>query len=310
MRAIFAGTPEFAATGLRALLVADAGVGLVLTQPDRPAGRGLKQTHSAVKQVAIEHGLALLQPVTLREPAIQQILRDFAPDVMVVAAYGLILPPEVLAIPVHGCINIHASLLPRWRGAAPIQRALLAGDEETGVCIMRMEAGLDTGPVLLRRATPIRPDDTAGTLHDRLADIGARAIVETIAALKAGGIAEQAQPEAGVTYAAKIRPAEAALDFGRSAIELERAVRAWNPWPIAHSALRGQAVRVWAARAEAGRPGSAPGTVLSAGSDGVAIACGEGQLTCTELQRPGRGRLQAAEFLRGFPISPGERFAG
>jgi len=308
MRLIFAGTPDFAAVSLRALIAAGHVPGLVLTQPDRPAGRGMKAASGPVKQVAAQHGIAVLQPATLRDADIQARIAAFEPDVMVVAAYGLLLPAEVLAIPKHGCVNIHASLLPRWRGAAPIHRALLAGDAQTGVCIMQMEKGLDTGPVLLRRALPILPDDTAGTLHDRVAELGARAIVEALPAIAAGTAVPVAQPDEGITYAAKLRPEEAALDFTLAAADLERAVRAWNPWPAAHATLKDQTIKIWTARAETAAQGALPGTVLGAGADGIAIACGAGTLVAIELQRPGRGRLRAGDFLRGFPIAAGDRF--
>jgi methionyl-tRNA formyltransferase len=308
MRLAFAGTPDFAATALRALLAAGFPVALVMAQPDRPAGRGMKPSVGPVKQVALECGLPIAQPATLREPASWTALAESRADVLVVAAYGLLLPPAVLALPSRGCVNIHASLLPRWRGAAPIQRALLAGDDRTGVCIMQMDAGLDTGPVLLERAIPIRPDDTGGTLHDRLAALGAEAIVEALRQVEAGSAVARPQPAEGVTYAAKIKPEEASLDFASPAEVLARAVRAFDPWPVARARLRGESLRIWAARPSDRATGQPPGTVVAAGPEGIELACGAGSLVVTELQRPGRGRLHAADFLRGWPVACGERF--
>jgi methionyl-tRNA formyltransferase len=307
LKVAFAGTPEFAAAALAAILAAGFDVPLVLTQPDRPSGRGMKLTPSPVKQLALTHGLAVDQPERLRNDAERAQLAACAPDVLVVAAYGLLLPRAVLALPRLGCINIHASLLPRWRGAAPIHRAIQAGDAETGITIMQMDEGLDTGPMLARRAIPIRPDDTTGSLHDRLAELGAQMIVETLHALAAGRIEATPQPEAGITYAAKITRAEAALDWRASATELARSVRAFNPFPVAFGTLDGTPIKFWRALAEAGD--GAPGTVLAAGEDGIVVACGDGALRIVELQRPGSRRLPAAEFLRGFAVTVGARFA-
>ncbi len=307
MRIVFAGTPEFAAAALEALLAAGHQVTLVLTQPDRPAGRGMTLQASAVKQLASKHGLTLHQPPSLKSEEERQPIIDARPDVMVVAAYGLILPQAVLDIPRLGCLNIHASLLPRWRGAAPIQRALLAGDAETGVTIMRMEAGLDTGPMLLRESLPIADTDTAGTLHDKLAVLGASLIVDALPRLERGELPGRPQPAEGVTYAAKLDKAEAALDWRQPAVVLSRAVRAYNPFPGAVARVGGENIKIWRAEPCAGT--GEPGVVLAAGAEGIVVACGEGALRLTELQKAGGKRLAAADFLRGFALKPGQRFA-
>ncbi|ANQ83193.1 methionyl-tRNA formyltransferase [Azoarcus olearius] len=310
LRVAFAGTPEFAASALAAILDAGYSVPLVLTQPDRPAGRGMKLTPSPVKQLALARGLDVDQPEKLRTDEQRQRLAACEPDVLVVAAYGLILPAAVLQLPRYGCINIHASLLPRWRGAAPIHRAVEAGDAETGITIMQMDEGLDTGDMLLRRAIPIRPDDTTGTLHDKLAALGAECIVEALAALPGGTLSRTPQPAAGVTYANKIHRDEAAIDWTRPAADIERAVRAFNPFPVAVGSLRDTVIKVWAAEVVAvPAPDAAPGTVLAADAEGVVVACGAQALRLRELQRPGSRRLAAGEFLRGFPVCAGERFA-
>ena len=306
MRIVFAGTPEFAARALEALLEAGHDIALVLTQPDRPAGRGMKLNPTPVKQLALSRGLPLRQPARLREPGEQEALRTVGADVMVVAAYGLILPQAVLDIPRLGCLNIHASLLPRWRGAAPIQRALLAGDAETGITIMQMDASLDTGDILLIERLAIAPEETAGTLHDKLAVLGARAIVHALGLLAAGSLPRRPQGEAGATYAPKISREEAALDWSRDAVDLERAVRAFNPAPGAHAELEGTPVKVWQASAVADRVG-APGEVLATGRDGILVACGREALRLETLQRAGGKRLGAAAFLAGFPLAPGTR---
>ena len=303
----FAGTPEFAAQALDAILKAGYAVPLVLTQPDRPAGRGMKLSPSAVKQLALAHGIEVDQPEKLRTDAQRARLADCAPDVLVVAAYGLILPKAVLELPRLGCINIHASLLPRWRGAAPIHRAIEAGDAETGITIMQMDEGLDTGPMLLRRALPIAAGDTTASLHDRLAALGGDCIVEALAALQCGQLSPTPQPAEGVTYAAKIGRAEADIDWSRPALEIERAMRAFDPFPGAVSTLRDTAVKCWKAQVVAGE--GEPGRVLAVDADGIVVACGRDALRCTVLQRPGSRRLPAREFLRGFPVSVGERFA-
>jgi len=308
VRLVFAGTPEFAAQALQAILAAGHQVVLVLTQPDRHAGRGMELHASPVKQLALANGIEVFQPATLRDEAAQQRLRSVGADAMIVAAYGLILPQAVLDLPRLGCINIHASLLPRWRGAAPIQRALLAGDGETGVCIMQMDAGLDTGPVLLRASLPIAADETAATLHDRLAALGARLIVEALAqALPV----PSPQPAAGATYAAKIDKAEAPLDWRLPALQLARQVRAFNPFPGAVARLPGVALKVWRAEAEAAgatTEPAEPGTVLAADRHGIVVACGDGALRLTELQKAGGKRLAVAQFLAGTPIAAGSAF--
>ncbi len=304
MKVAFGGTPEFARLALAAIIAAGFEVPLVLTQPDRPAGRGQKLQSSPVKALALEHGIPVHQPERLRDPATHEPLIAAAPDVLVIAAYGLILPQAVLDIPRIGSLNIHASLLPRWRGAAPIQRAIKAGDAETGVTIMRMEAGLDTGPMLLAEALPITADDSAASLHDKLASQGARLIVQALRDLER--LTPVPQPVEGVTYANKIDKAEAKLDFRLPAVELARRIRAFDPFPGAVGTLDGTAIKFWRALAESS-PGI-PGTVLTADASGVVVACGDGALRITELQKPGGKRLSAAGFLCGTPVMPGQRF--
>ncbi|MBI4987137.1 MAG: methionyl-tRNA formyltransferase [Rhodocyclales bacterium] len=306
MRVAFAGTPEFAGRALAAILAAGFDVPLVLTQPDRPAGRGQKLQASPVKQVAQERGIPVHQPQRLRDADSHGPLIEAAPDVLVVAAYGLILPQAVLDIPRLGCANIHASLLPRWRGAAPIQRAIEAGDAESGVTIMRMEAGLDTGPMLLAGRTPIAADETAASLHDKLAAQGAALIVEALRRLPQ--LVPTPQPTEGVTYAHKIEKAEALLDWRRPALELERKLRAFDPFPGALASFSGTQFKLWHGRAEA--RGGRPGTVLEVGADGILVACGTGSLRLQELQKPGGKRLPAGDFLRGFPLAAGAAFDG
>jgi methionyl-tRNA formyltransferase len=306
MRLIFAGTPEFAARALDTLIRAGHDVALVLTQPDRPAGRGMHLTVSPVKQRALSHHLSVLQPASLRHREIQEQLAAVGADAMIVAAYGLILPREVLDIPHRGCLNIHASLLPRWRGAAPIQRAILAGDAETGITIMRMDEGLDTGPMLLKYPLPIAAADTAQSLHDKLADLGAEAIVEALDRLQQGVLSAQAQDESLVTYAAKLDKAEARLDWNRPAPELERAVRAYNPFPIAQAVFGGEVWRIWQASVAEGC--GHPGAVLRADKAGLLVACGEGALLLREVQKAGGKRLPLAQFLPGNPVKAGECF--
>ncbi len=303
MRLIFAGTPEFAATALLAIVDAGHDVTLVMTQPDRPAGRGMSLQPSPVKRLALERGIAVFQPSTLKDAAAQERIVATGAEVMVVAAYGLILPQAVLDLPYLGCVNIHASLLPRWRGAAPIQRALLAGDSETGVCIMQMEAGLDSGPVLLREAVPIGAEDTAGSLHDRLAVLAARLIVAALARLPLAG---QPQPEEGVTYAHKIGKGDALIDWSVSAAELDRQVRAFNPVPGAQASLGGEAVKVWRAAAVAGN--GEIGRILRVDRDSIVVACGAGALVVAELQKAGGRRLPVRQFLAGNPLAAGDRF--
>jgi methionyl-tRNA formyltransferase len=307
MRIIFAGTPEFAAKALAALIAAGHDVPLVLTQPDRPAGRGMKLAASPVKQLALDHGLPVAQPVSLKDPAVHAELAAVGADVMVVVAYGLILPAAVLSIPRLGCLNIHGSLLPRWRGAAPIQRALLAGDAETGITIIQMDAGLDTGAMLLRVPLPIEPADTAGTLHDKLADLGARTIVQALRGLEQGTLEPEPQDDARATYAAKLSKAEARLDWNRSAEELSRAVRAYNPFPVAQAALDGEIWRIWDAEPVADN-GGVPGEIRAADKEGILVACGQGALRLTEIQKAGGKRLPAASFLQGNPVRVGQRF--
>jgi methionyl-tRNA formyltransferase len=308
MRVIFAGTPEFAAVALDALLAAGFTVPLVLTQPDRPAGRGMKLQASAVKQRAVAAGLPVAQPQGLKldgkyavdAAAAREALLAADADLMVVAAYGLILPQWVLDTPRRGCLNIHASLLPRWRGAAPIHRAIEAGDAETGITVMQMDAGLDTGDMLLVDREPIRADDTTAVLHDRLAAMGGRLIVQ---ALQDAALARTPQPAEGVTYAHKIEKAESVIDWTQPAAEIERRLRAFDPFPGGVATLAGESVKVWRAAMAEGR--GAPGEVIA---DGPVVACGEGALKLTELQRAGGKRGPAAAFLQARPIAVGERF--
>jgi len=309
MKVVFAGTPEFAACALRAMIDAGFSIPLVLTQPDRPAGRGMQLQASAVKQVALEHGIEVLQPLSLRtdskDPqraleaqAAHERLMSLDYDVMVVAAYGLILPRSTLDI--APCINIHGSLLPRWRGAAPIHRAIESGDLETGVTIMGMEEGLDTGPMMLIERVAIEDADTTGSLHDKLAALGATMIVEALRRLERGELPGTPQPEAGVTYAAKISKDEAKLDFTLPAVDVWRKVRAFNPFPGAQGTVNGTAVKIW--NAELAEGNGAPGQVLAADAQGIVVACGEGALRLLQLQKPGGKRLAAAEFLKSFPL--------
>ena len=307
LRVGFAGTPPFAATALGAILDAGFQVAAVMTRPDRPHGRGLKLTPSAVKALALERGLALFQPATLNDEHAREALAGFALDVLVVAAYGLILPQAVLDSPRHGGINLHASLLPRWRGAAPIQRALLEGDAQTGISIMQMDAGLDTGAIISTRTVSIGARDNAATLTDRLAAAGAEAIVETLGRLRRdGGVDAVAQPEAGASYARKITRDDAAIDWRASAFAIDRQVRALDPVPGAVTALDGKPIKIWSAEPAAGRFGD-PGTVVRADSGTLIVACGEGALVVRELQRAGGRRLNATDFLKGNPIETGGR---
>ncbi|WP_311968305.1 methionyl-tRNA formyltransferase [Pseudomonas baltica] len=303
MRIVFAGTPEFAADHLKALLDSPYEVVAVYTQPDRPAGRGQKLMPSPVKQLALQHSIPVYQPQTLRNPDAQAELAALEPDLMVVVAYGLILPQVVLDIPRLGCINSHASLLPRWRGAAPIQRAVEAGDAESGVTVMRMEAGLDTGPMLLKVSTPISGDDTGGSLHDRLAQMGPPAVLQAIAGLDAGTLTGEVQDDSLATYAHKLNKDEARIDWQRPALELERLVRAFFPRPITHSLLAGEAVKVLAAHVAEGQ--GAPGQILSASKDGLVVACGSQALCLTRLQLPGGKPLNFSDLFN----SRREKFA-
>jgi len=320
LRLAFAGTPAFAVGALDALHAAGFDIAGVFTQADRPAGRGQSLYHGPVKKRALELGIPVLQPLSFKEPGAAEALRTLAVDAFVVVAYGLILPAAALGIPRLGSFNIHASLLPRWRGAAPIQRAILAGDAETGVTIMRMEAGLDTGPMLESRAVPILPHDTAATLHDRLSVLGGELIVSVLADLSAGAVPERAQPTNGVTYAAKIDKAEARIDWREDAASLDRKIRAFNPWPIAETRFRGLQLRIHEAQpASAGTPpspmdaesapkaSSLPGTVLGLLADGIGVVCGQGVLSIKRLQLPGRKPVDAREFANGQSL-PGVRF--
>ena len=299
---VFMGTPDFAVMILEALIAARHRIRAVYTQPPRPAGRGYKLQPSPVQALAERHGLPVRCPRTLRDGEAQAEFAALGADAAVVAAYGLILPKPALDAPKLGCLNVHASLLPRWRGAAPIQRAILAGDRETGITIMQMEEGLDTGPILLREAIPIGPKTTAGELTERLADLGARLIVEALDGVAAGRLEATPQPEAGATYAPKLRREEAQLDWRRSASQLKRQVRAFDPWPGAFFFARDERVRVLAAEAASGLGGAEPGTVLD---EHLSIACREGALRPLRLQRPGRAPLDTAAFLRGFALPPG-----
>lgn len=294
LRIVFAGTPEFAAEHLKALLDTPHEIVAVYTQPDRPAGRGQKLMPSPVKQLAVDHCLPVLQPPTLRDPAAQAELAALKPDLMVVVAYGLILPQAVLDIPRLGCINSHASLLPRWRGAAPIQRAVEAGDAESGVTVMQMEAGLDTGPMLLKVGTPISAEDTGGSLHDRLAELGPKAVVEAIAGLAAGTLRGEMQDDTLATYAHKLNKEEARIDWSRPADELERRIRAFTPWPVCHTTLGDAALKVLGAKPAPGK--GEPGKILDASRDGLLVACGEGALLLTRLQLPGGKPLAFADL--------------
>jgi len=307
MRIVFAGTPAFAASVLAGLLDVGHQVALVLTQPDRPAGRGLRPLPSAVKQLSAGRGLEILQPASLKDLHALERVKAVRPEAIVTAAYGLILPQQVLDIAPRGALNVHASLLPRWRGVAPIQRALLAGDRETGITIIRMDAGLDTGPMLAQRPLPIGGEDDAQSLHDRLAPLGADLMAAVLEEVAAGTAREQPQPVEGATYAAKIQGSESVLDWSKPALELERAVRAFRPAPGAQIELRGERCKVWRARVVDGR--DEPGTVVAAGPQGIRVACGEGALEILELQRAGGRRLHAGEFLRGFAVGVGERLA-
>lgn len=305
MRIVFAGTPDFAAQALEALLAAGHEIVLVLTQPDRPAGRGMVLQASAAKKLALAHAIPVFQPERLKDPATHEPIRaacnDGGAELMVVAAYGLILPQAVLDLPRRGCINIHASLLPRWRGAAPIQRAIEAGDAQTGITIMQVEAGLDSGPMLLAEAIAIDPQDSSATLHDRLAALGAKLVVEALA--RFDQLVPVAQPETGVTYASKIDKAEARLDWNQPAASLARRLRAFNPFPGAVATLAGEPVKVW--RGDVLAASGRPGQVLAADAAGIVVACGEGALRLTELQKPGGRRVTAADFLHGNALQLG-----
>ncbi len=304
MHLIFAGTPEFAAAALHALIAAGHDICLVLTQPDRPAGRGMKLKMSPVKEVALAHGIHVAQPENLKTEAARQPILDAEAEVMVVAAYGLILPQVVLDMPRYGCINIHASLLPRWRGAAPIHRAIEAGDTETGITLMQMDKGLDTGAMLTRATLPISPDDTTGSLHDRLAALGASEIVRLLPDLADGRLTATPQDDALACYAAKISKDEARLDWSRPAQELARRIRAFNPFPGAYGLLDGNPLKIWQAQAVAGT--GTPGSILALSDGEMLIACGDGALRVREVQKAGAKRLPTNIFLAGHPLQPGD----
>jgi methionyl-tRNA formyltransferase len=317
LRIVFAGTPEFAVPTLHALAGSGHRLVGVLTQPDRPAGRGRALRESPVKRLARQLELPLSQPVALSDPQALAQLAAWTPDVLVVVAYGLILPAAVLSLPRFGCVNIHASLLPRWRGAAPIQRALLAGDTATGVTIMQIEAGLDTGPMLAQQAIPIDPEATSGQLHDRLAQLGAALLVATLDPLQAGLLSPTSQTNQGVTYAAKIAKSEALVGWGHAAMHIGRQIRAFNPWPVAQTLWQGQQLRIWEARvldeaaiaaASAGLP--PPGTILGLAQDGLLVQCGQGILALAKLQLAGRRAVTAREFAgaSGAGALAGSRF--
>ncbi|HLD08816.1 MAG TPA: methionyl-tRNA formyltransferase [Methylophilaceae bacterium] len=304
MKILFAGTPEFAVPALAALIAAGHQVTLVLTQPDRPSGRGMKLKASPVKELALQHRIAVLQPETLKDAAVQARIASEHADVMIVAAYGLIIPDAILQMPRYGCFNIHASLLPRWRGAAPIQRALLAGDTKTGVTIMEVVPQLDAGAMLAHTVLPIIESDTAQTLHDGLAMAGATLMVQVMADLVHDGkLQATPQDESLVTYAHKLNKSEATIDWKRSAVELSRQVRAFNPFPVAQTTLHGEVCRIWMAHALLGK--AEPGSVVNL-ADGITVGCGEGLLKIEELQMPGGKRLSAGGFLTGHPLQVGE----
>lgn len=314
-RIAFAGTPEFAARALDALATFDCDIPLVLTQPDRPAGRGMKLMPSPVKQRALAHGFAVAQPDTLKTPELRAPLIDAAPDLLVVVAYGLLLPRAVLEIPRFGCVNVHGSVLPRWRGAAPIQRAIAAGDQETGVTIMQMDVGLDTGDMLHIVRTPIAPDDTGGSVHDRLAALGAQALVTVLDDLPRFLDARKKQDDAQATYAHKLSKEEGAIDWTHGARAIVDLVRAFDPWPVAHTTLRGETLRVWSAVRDDSARGGAPGTVTGVAHDGIRVACGaqgnEG-VRITRVQMPGKKAMAVGDLLNGHPdaLRAGDRLGG
>jgi methionyl-tRNA formyltransferase len=306
VKIIFAGTPQFAA-GALAALIREHQVIAVLTQPDRPSGRGMQLTASPVKQFALQHGLPLMQPASLKTKESQQALSQLDADLMVVAAYGLILPQPVLQLPRNGCLNIHASLLPRWRGAAPIQRAILAGDAETGITIMQMDEGLDTGDMLLKKTCSIEPTDNAQTLHDKLAHVGAEAIIEALHKMEQGKLIPEQQDSQQATYAAKLTKAEAQLDWKLDAVQLERAVRGYFPFPTAYTLLGDTPIKILRAHVAEGKPAE-PGLVIATNNGRILVACGKGVLALEVLQKPGGKALPVAQFVQGLPIKVGDRF--
>ncbi|OAN88384.1 methionyl-tRNA formyltransferase [Marinobacter sp. EhC06] len=299
MRLVFAGTPDFAATALKALIAAGHTIVGVYSQPDRPAGRGRKLQPSPVKQVALDHEIPVFQPETLKTPEAQKQLADLNPDVMIVAAYGLILPKAVLDIPTHGCLNIHASLLPRWRGAAPIQRAIAAGDAETGITIMQMDEGLDTGAMLLKSLTTIDDSDTGGSLHDRLAELGGKAIIKALELLQKGELTGEPQNDDLACYASKLSKTEGHIDWATDATAIERLVRAFNPWPGTYTDLGDQRIRIHEARALVTTSDGPPGTVVQRDREGIDIACGSGTLRITRLQLPGSRAQSVNDLING-----------
>lgn len=303
-RILFAGTPEFAVPALLQLIASRHDVVGVLTQPDRPAGRGRALQGSPVKLAALEHAIPVMQPQSLRDADIQQSLRDIAPDLLVVVAYGLLLPAEVLAIPRAGCVNVHASLLPRWRGASPIQSAVLAGDPETGISLMRMEQGLDTGPVFATATVGIGSHETAGELHDRLAPLGGELLAQHLDRILAGDLQPQPQPSAGVTYAHRIKKSDADIDWRRTAAEIDRLIRAYNPWPVAQTTLNREQLRCWLAEpdAQAAPSEAAPGAIVAVDERGILVQTGEKLLRLIEVQAPGRKRVSATEFAHAHPL--------
>lgn len=307
LKLIFAGTPEFAATHLAALIDSQHQIVAVYTQPDRPAGRGRKLTAGPVKQLALQHDLLIRQPVTLKDPSEQQRLAELNADLMVVVAYGLILPAAVLEIPHLGCINVHASLLPRWRGAAPIQRAILAGDTETGITIMQMDKGLDTGDMLLVEKTPINTDDTAQSLHDRLAEIGAKTLLNALKQLSENKLTPEPQDDSQATYAEKINKQEAAIDWQQDAEQIHRQVGAFNPWPVAQSVIENKTLRIWSTNVVEGQSGAEPGSVIDESKSGIDVATGKGLLRILKLQLPGGKPLAVSEFLNAHSLK-GKKF--
>ncbi|MDO7596783.1 MAG: methionyl-tRNA formyltransferase [Pseudomonadota bacterium] len=308
MRIIFAGTPDFAAETLKALLSTNHEICAVYTQPDRPSGRGRKLTASPVKQLALEHDIPVEQPLNFKEDEAKQILANYQADLMIVVAYGLLLPPSVLDTPSLGCINVHASLLPRWRGAAPIQRAILAGDTETGVCIMQMEAGLDTGPVLSRASCPINIDDTAQTLHDRLAVLGADTLLAALPNIVELQSKAQAQNDELTCYAAKLLKPEAEIDWQQSADQLVRQIQAFNPWPVAQTNWQDQVFRIWSASLVNEKSSVAPGEIIIVNKDSIDVATGNGVIRLKQIQLPGKRAMPVADFLNANTIMAGEHF--